>query len=524
MAADQERHTEVAVNTLLGLNTAGVPTSLQVGQFRYLMNSYQAKVGSATKRPGTVPVTAALAATIQYLTEFKSSASSVAPDLLAASGTTLYKFNEVDTLTAQTMTNPLVSANIYTLAFTNANLVSILFITDGGVVKKYDGTAVANIAPAANDAAPAPANALTSINAMNPVYCWVHKSQIFVSTGNDTIYYSKPYQFDYFPETSYERFVRNNDYITGPGVTYSDVLLIPMRRGWGLLTGKNFDTFVGNQFLNTVNGVIAPRSIQRITYPNGSQTIVYLSDDGVYEVFDTGAIDTGTRQYATRSLMKDLIDFDAVGFTDSEKNAATSHFDQTMNLYILLIKRDTASYAYCLDVRNGQWYLWNNIKGESLLRHNGTLYYAGSEKQLRKFDVTLGSDWNESTKTTGTPIDQDCITDMIAMEDTGYPSYLDYLVLYGKQYDTASSLDVTVIFYQTTEAVAGALQSQYMIWDISAWDVGVYANLDYTDLVGKPPRVKFKKKSYYFQIRFRNPRDELSEFYRYKLTGRVSGG
>lgn len=524
MATDQERHTEVAVNTLLGLNTAGVPTSLQMGQFRYLMNSYQAKVGSATKRPGSVPVTSALAAAIEYLTEYKSSASKVAPDLLAASGNTLYKFNEVDTLTAQTMTNALESSDIYTLAFTDASLTSILFITDGGDVKKYNGTAVTNIVPAVSDASPAPANALIDINLLNPIYCWVHKSQIFLSSGDDAIYYSKPFYFDYFPETSYERYVRNNDYITGPGVTYSDVLLIPMRKGWGLLTGNNFDSFVGNQFLNTVNGCIAARSIQRITKPDGQQTILYLSDDGVYEIFDTGAIDTGTRQYATRSLMKDLIDFDAIGFTDAEKKAASSYFDQTLNLYILLIKRDTASYAYCLDTRNGQWYPWNNIKGESLLRHNGTLYYAGSEKQLRKFDVTLGSDWNESTKTTGTPIDQDCITDMIAMEDTGYPSYLDYLVLYGKQYPTPSSYDVTVVFFQTTEAVAKAMQSQYMVWGVTKWGEGVWANLDYTDLVGKPPRVKYKKRSYYFQIRFRNNRDELSEFYRYKLIGRNSGG
>jgi hypothetical protein len=525
MAQDQERPFELPVTSLLGLNTASVPTTLQVGQFRYLLNTYQAKNGSQTKRPGTVPVTTtALAATIKYLTEFKSSASNVSPDLIAASGTTLYKYNGTDTLTAQTMTNALNTDDIYTVAFTDANSVSILFITDGAAVKKYDGTAVTLITPAADDTLPAPPNKLADLNNDDPIYCWVHKSQMFISMGKDGIYYSKPFYFDYFPSVQFERFVRNNDYITGPGVTYSDVMLIPMRRGWGLLTGSDFDDFQGNQFLNTTTGCIAPRSIQRITYPNGAQTIFFLSDDGVYEIFDTGAIDSGSRQYATRSKMKELIDFDIVGFTDAEKKAATSYYDQTTNLYMLLIKRDTASYAYCLDVRNGQWYLWDNIKGESLVRHNSVLYYAGTTKHLVKFDPTLGQDWNESTKTTGTPVDMDIITDMIAFENTGYQSYLDWLVLYGKQYPDASIIDVTVVFYQTTQEVQDALNNQYMIWGEVPWGGGVWTSIDYTDFVGRPPRVKFKKKSFYFQIRFRNNRDELAELYGYRLVGRTSGG
>jgi hypothetical protein len=402
--------------------------------------------------------------------------------------------------------------------------VSVLFITDGGVVKKYNGTAVTNITPAADDPAPALPNNLTAWNALNPIYCWVHKSQLFISAGKDGIYYSKPYFYDYFPTMQFERFVRNNDYITGPGVTYSDVLLLPMRRGWGILTGKNLDTFVGNQFLNTVNGCIAARSIQRITKPNGDQTILYLSDDGVYEIFDTGFIDSGSRQYSTRSLMKEKIDFDAVGFTETEKKAAVSYFDATLNLYIMLIKRSTTNYAYCLDIRNGEWYLWDNINGESLIRSNGTLYFAGSDKLLKKFDATLGSDWSNSTKTIGTPVDWDIITDTIALEDTGYKSYLDYLNVYGKQYPTKSSIDVYIVIYSTTEEYLQALQNQYATWDVSFWDEAVFANVDYSDLVGRPERIIVKKPSFYFQIRFRNNRDELAEIYRYKLVGRVSGG
>lgn len=524
---DEERHVTVDVPFFLGLNTAQKPGSLQQGQWRAMKNAYQADIGDCSKRPGTVPVTtSALGATIKYLTEYKSSASSVTPDLFAASGTNLYKYDGASTLTLQTMTNALTSSDIYTVPFTNSSSTSILFITDGGSVKRYNagspGTVV-NITPAADDAAPAPANNLTTLNGQAPIYCWIHKDYLFISMGKDAVYYAKKFQFDYFPTTYFNRFVRQNDYITGPGITYSDVCMIPMRRGWGVLTGSEFSDFSGNIFLNTNNGCISGRSIQRITRPGGEQTVVYLSDDGVYEIFDNGSINSGSRQYSTRALMKEKIDFNAIGFTDAEKKAAVSYFDVTYNLYILLIKRDTANYAYCMDIRNGEWYVWTNIVAETLVRSNGTLYFGGADKLLKKFDPTLATDWNESTKTTGSSVDWDVITDVIAIEETGFASMLDYILIWAKQYSTTSTIDFYINKFSGTDEYDSLVKNQIMVWGTGIWGQAAWYNVNFTDLVGKPVRLPYKKKSYFFQLRFRNNRNELAKLYHYKLHGRSSG-
>lgn len=525
---DQEQHIELMVDTQLGINNAVQPTALPKGGYLVKRNAYQNKIGSNAKRPGSTPVTSsALAATIQYLTEYRATPTS--SSLLAASGTTLYKYDGVSTLTAQTMTNALVKSDIYTMAFTNLALTSILFITDGGAVKKYDGTAVTLITPAADDVSPAPANYLATLNTLLPIYCWTFKGFLFISIGDDSAWHSKLGQFDYFPITFTTSYVRNNDYITGCGVPYGDVCLIPMSKGWGVTTfSESVSTLMtGNHFLNTISGNVAPRAIAKLTYPDGSQTVAYLSDDGYYEVYDTGFIDpsgSGTRNLATRALMKNKVDFTSYGFTDAEMSAAEAYFDSILNLYISTIKRGAINYAFVYDVRSKEWDLWDNIKAESTIRFNNILYYAGSTKLLHKYDATLATDFDDLAMTTGTIVVWDCYTDVISLEDTGYQSYLDWLLVNAKSFPTTSTIEVTVVGTSDTTVIENAVQSTYATWDISLWDFCTIANIDFTNIVGPPPRIKFKKKGYYFQIRLRNTSDQLVEMYKLKLIGRVSGG
>lgn len=523
MATDQQQLIEIDVDTLLGLNTAMQPTALAKGQWRSLKNAYQSKLRANAKRPGSVPVTTtALGASIKHLTSYKSS-TTASPALLAASGTTLYKFNGTDTLTGQTMTNVLNTSDIYTEDFTNSALVSRLLIGDGASLKGYDNTAVANVTPAADDAAPAPANGLTSINAKGHKYLWIYSGHVFSSPGTNELYYSKRYTFDYWPTTQFFYLVRENDYVNGAGVAFDNVCLIPMRKGWSILTGQTFDNFDASQFLNTAQGVIAPRSIKKATYPDGTQTVIYLSDDGVYEVFMVGTIG-GTRVYATRALMKDKIDFSAIGFTEAEKAAAYAAFDETLNIYTLYIKRGTQQYAYVMDSRSKEWYVWTlPFDVMPSLNFGGVLYFAGSTGHLHKYDTTLASDWNDSAKTTGTAIDWDCYTDLIALENSGFESILDYLIIWAKQYSSVAKIDVSINFFSGTVDYLGLVDNQIMVWGVGEYGEGVWYNVNFTDLVGKPVRKPIHKKSYYYQLRFHNNRDELVEMYRYQLRGRSSG-
>lgn len=524
---DQERRIEIPIDFQLGIYNSVQPTSLPVGGYLLKKNAYMNKLGSNAKRPGSAPVTnVALAATIPYITVYQ--VSNTLAELLASSGTTLYRLN-VDDFDAITMTNALESSNIYTVGFTNLALESILFITDGGDVKSYDGTAVANITPAADGVDPAPANYLADLNALSPIYSWVFKGHLFISIGDDSAWHSLYGQFDYFPITFTTRYVRNNDYITGCGVSFGEICLLPMRRGWGITTySESTSTLMtGNQFLNTINGNISPRAIQKVTSPDGSQTVVYLSDDGLYEIYDTGFIDSsgsGSRNYATRPLMKDKLDFSSYGFTEAEKTAANAYFDSVTNMYILCIKRSTTNYAFAYDVRNREWTgVWENIKAESTIRFETMLLYAGSTKLLHAYDDRLAADYNEIGLTTSIAIDWDCYFDVTIMENTGYQSNLDYVIVNAKNYPTPSTIDITIVGTSNTSVYLDAVQSSYATWDLSLWDFCVLANPDFSTIVGAPSRTLVKKRAHFFQIRLRNNREEFVELYRVKLIGRTSG-
>jgi len=524
---DQEKPIELLVDTQLGIQNALQPTSLPKGAYLVKKNAYQNKIGSNAKRPGSTVVTsAALAATIQYLTEYRDTPTS--SSLLAASGTTLYKYDGASTLTAQTMTNALNKSDIYTLAFTNLALTSILFITDGSAVKSYDGSAVALITPAADDVSPAPVNYLATLNTLLPIYCWTFKGFLFISIGDDSAWHSKLGEFDYFPITFTTSYVRNNDYITGCGVPFGDVCLLPMRRGWGVTTydASVSTLMIGNHFLNTISGNVAPRAIAKLAYPDGSQTVAYLSDDSYYEVYDTGFIDpsgSGTRNLATRSLMKNKVDFTSYGFTMAEMTAAEAYFDTTLNLYISTIKRGAVNYAFVYDVRTKEWDLWDNIRAESTIRFNGILYYAGSTKLLHKYDATLATDYDDFAQTTGTIVIWDCYLDILMLEDSGFQSYLDEVVINAKGFPTTSTIDLTIVGTSDTSVYLNAVQSTVATWDLSLWDFCVIANLDFSSIVTPPNRTIVKKRSYFFQIRVKNDKNELVELYKIKLKGRISG-
>lgn len=514
---DEEQKIELTVTPLLGLNTASAPTQLTKGQWRYMRNAYQTKLGAIAKRPGSVSVTnTPLSAPAERLMVYRTG---TAEKLLASSGTGLYKYTGTDWAA---LTGVLTSANVYDIDFTDDLLNSRKVMADGGKLKAYrdDTETVYEIVPAADDPYPAPPNYLDSLT--NTKYVFAYSGHLFLSDGKDTWYYLKRNEMDYLPSVQFERWVRENDYITGPGMAFDNVCLMPMRRGWGILVGSTFDDFAGNLFLNTTRGVIAPRSPQRVTYPNGDQTIVYLSDDGVHEIYDTGFQDTGSRRYSTRSLMSDKIDFDALGLTDSEKQEAVGYFDTKIGLYLLKVNHGADKWIFVFDTRNREWYMWDSVSVNSFLRTT-ELYFVGGNGHLSKFDPLLGSDWADKAKTTGTPVVEWLATDMIALDDNGYASYLDYLLIMAKQFNSKSTLDVKVVLYQSTVDIENALRNQFMVWNVTEWNEGVWANLDFTDTVGVPPRLILKKRSYYFQIWFKNEEDELTEIYQYKLIGRVVG-
>ncbi len=442
-------------------------------------------------------------------------------EILVASGTALYSIYNNSTHTA-TMTDALVTSDIYDIDFTNSSLTERKLIADTGDLKQYTGSTVVDVTPAADDASPAPANVLASINTKGNKFIWEHTGHVFVSPGTNEVFYSKRYKFDYFPETFYELLVKDGDYINGCGVSFDSVCFIPMRRGWNVLTGTTFDDFDSSEYLNTNNGAIAPRSIDTVNYPNGFQTVLYLSDDGVYEIFTT-TLDTQGRQYATRNIMTDKIDFASYGFTVAEKQAAKGKYITKFNMYLLEIVRNATSYVFGFDTRNAEWYVWQGLDVNSFLESEGVVYFAGDDGFLKKFNEDWYTDYTNYARTTGTVVDFDVYSGLLSFGFDGHQAYLDYYLVEAKQWTVVSKLDVYITYGTGVVEVPSALVNQIFVWGTTDWSEAEWANTNYTDILNNARRIIVKRKGFYFQRRWRNNRDEPVLIYKERYMGRLSG-
>lgn len=518
---------ELETTSFLGANTAIQFSLIPRSQSPRLQNAFMDQDGDISQRPGTIPVTStALGAPIEHLTTYKSSPSaSASEEIYASAGTSLYKYNGSNALTGLTMTAALNRADIHTIGFTNAALTSRLLIGDGAALKQCDGNAVTLVTPAADDPSPAPANALAAVNTKGIKFIWEHTGHVFMSPGNNEVYYTKRYEFNYVPSTQYFFLVNDNDYVNGNGLSFDNVCLVPMRRGWAIITGTTFDNFNSTQFLNTEYGVIAPRSIAEITYPDGSQSIAFLSDNEVHEVF-TALLDGGGRQYATRSLMQGKINFTKLGLTDAEKAAAVGVFHPEKHLYLLSFKKGGVNYTYAYDTRTREWYLdWLTFNANRYVSLNGTLYFGGATGHLHKFDADLYSDWNDVAKTTGTPVCFKRYSPAMSFEFSGFESMWVSYVVESKQWLVPSTLDITFIFSNNTDVMANAIKNQVFIEGIAEWGYAKYANLNFTDTVNEPGEIVFdySRLSKYAQVLWENNRDQPVKIFRDKFKGRVSG-
>jgi hypothetical protein len=510
-----------------GCNTALQFSLIPPSQSPRMQNAYMDQVGDISQRPGTVPVTTtALAHEIPYLTKYKISPSvGAAEEIYAASNLVLYKYNGTNALTALTMTNALASNVLNTTGFTNSLLVSILVIGDGGILKQCNGTAVKYIVIAANDPAPAPANVLADVNTLGCKFVWEYNGHVMISPGTNEFFYTKRYEFDYVPEVQYFFLVNDNDYINGNGLAFDSVCLIPLRRSWAILTGVNFDSFAADKYLNTAYGVIAPKSIVKLTYPDGSQTIAYMSDNEAHEIF-TAINDGGGRQYATRSLMKDKIDFNALGLTEAEKAAIVGSFDARRSLYLLSFKIGSTNYTYAYDVRNREWYTdWLTFNAQAYVSLDSETYFAGSTGHLHLFDNDLNSDWNESTKTTGTFVHWKRYGPAESGEFSGFPSMWDAFLVESKQWLVPATLDITFIFAGNTDVMLKIIKGEVFVEGVSEWGYAQYVNTNFTNFVNEPNEIIFEysRLSKYVQVLMENNRDEPVKLFKQKWKGRSSG-
>lgn len=506
------------ISPFLGLNTAVQFSQININQSPSMDNLLPGTTGSLANRKGTVPFTTTAQAGLMRVFPYRASSTD---NIVASGGTTLYKLTGT-TWTGQTMTNSLATANINAVPYRNDTGSEVLVIADGGNLKAYNGTAVANITPAANDTSPLPANALSTINTNNPaVGITTHNNRLVIWPLNkDIIYHSKPGFFDYFPLTSFQRFVVDNDYIQ-TCKSFGSSLLVFMRKHIGVLFGDGYSTTPvatdwSQDFLDTSEGCANPRSVQIVVFPDNHEEVFYQTDFGVSSVInvDTKSLDNSTR-LATRNVTEDKVDWKSLGITNSEWANAVSYFAE--GKYWLIFKQGSAYKGLVYDPNENEWFPVSNIRARDFYGDVNGFYFLGDgtiDGHLTVFDnvdydtpsavTSIVQDYDNALKTVGTPVSWYWYSKLLNPVLTGFPHLWDILMVECRQFATNSTIDVEVNGLSGQYQVNKAIKSAFMIVGFSIIGEAEIANFNFTEFINNAKRLRVFLKSQYIQIKLSN--------------------
>lgn len=504
----------------LGLNTAVQFSQISNNQSPRMLNLLPGLVGSLRHRPGTKLVTQTpIVGGLKRLFPYRKAGTL---SLVSSGGTTLYKFDSVGLdWDAQTMTNALVTDNINAVQYRDDNANEVLVIADGGTLKEYDGTAVVNITPAPDDTATGlPKNALATINTGNPaIGITTHNNRLVIwPAGRDIIFHSKPGFYDYFPETSFQRWVKNNDYIQ-TCITFGASLLIFMRNSVGVLFGDGNLGDAGDwyqDFLDTSDGCVNPRSVQVVVFPDGSEQVFYQTDRGVSSVLniDTKSLDNSTR-FATRSVTDNKIDWHSLGVTNAEWAEAVSYY--TEGKYWLIYTKGGQYKGLVYDTQTGEWFPIDNVIANDFYADENGFRFVGDSGSLIIFDDSIHRDYTDYAQTTGPAVAWEWYSKLMNPVMTGFDHFWDQLMIETKQWNQVSSIDVEVNGYRGSTVYPSVLKTEIMIVGISIIGEAQIANTDLTDIVNNAKRLRIFIRSQYAQIKLSSNRGEPVELYQIRF-------
>lgn len=525
----------MSIDQFLGQNTAVQFSQIDVRQSPSMVNLLPGATGSLANRKGTVPVTVEATENLKRLFTFRKSS---VDNIVASGGTTLYKFN-TGTLVwdAQTMTDALNTDLITSVQFRDQANNEVMVIADGGNLKFYDGTAVTDITPAPDDTSPAPANILgTTINTTNPAAgVTLHNNRMVIwSNQKDIIFHSKPGYYDYFPSTNFQRFVRNNDYIQ-TCISFGSAMLVFMRNSIGVLFGDGYGPTPQpgvdwtQDFLDTTEGCVNPRSVRVVVFPDSHEEVFYQTDRGISSVMtvNTKSLDNSTA-YATRNVTNDKINWESLGVTNEEWAAATSYFWN--GFYWIVFKRGSEWVGLVYDTDSNEWFPIQGVRANDFYADSNAFYMLGSDAtqgHLVKFDeieydtpsitTSVVQDYDSATKTIGTPVIWNWYSKLLNPGLSGFKHLWDILLIECKQFASYSSIDVEVNALQGQYNVVGAIKSSIMIIGFSIIGEAEIANLNFTEFINNAKRLRIFLKSQYIQIKLSNSLGQPVELFNLRV-------
>lgn len=510
------------INDFLGVNNAVQFSQISIQQSPDMLNLIPGKVRGLRHRAGSKLVTQT--ARVGGLVRMFPYRASNVNNIVATGGTTLYKFDSVGLdWDAQTMTNTLSTADINAVQFRNESAQEILVISDGGSLKAYNGTAVANITPAANDAAPLPANDLATINSSNPaVGVTTHNNRLVIwPAGKDIIFHSKPGYNDYFPQTSFQRWVKDNDYIQ-TCISFGSALLVFMRNSIGVLFGDGYSTTPQatdwtQDFLDTSYGCVNPRSVRLVVFPDGSEQVFYQTERGVSAVvnIDTKSLDNSTR-FSTRNVTEDKIDWNELGLSNTEWSSAVSYFTEGKYWLIWLTGGVTKGMVY--DTNNDQWYpIQMGVSIMDFYANENAFYFIGNEGHLKAFDDNKHRDYTNYAQTQGNPVTWYWYSKLMNPVLTGHDHFWDILMVESQQFSETSTIDVEINTLYGRYLQSQAIKTAIMIVGVSVIGQAKIANANLSDIINNAERLRIFQKGQYAQIKLSSDRGEPVELYNIRI-------
>lgn len=503
----------MSINNFYGQNTATQFSQIETNQSPNMVNLLPSKTGGLNNRPGTVPITVTAASNpLARMFPYRAAATD---NIVASGGTILYKYNPGTFLwAAQTMTNALNTPNINAAQYRSDAAAEVLVIADGATLKSYNGTAVVNITPAANDASPLPANGLgTNINTTNPaIGVTVHNNRVVVWPANkDIIFHSKPGFFDYFPITNFQRFVRNNDFVQ-TCISFGSALLVFMRKSVGVLFGDGYSatplsTDWTQDFLDTTDGCVNPRSVQIVVFPNGEEQVFYQTDRGVSAVLNvnTKSLDNSTA-FATRDVTKNKIDWLSLGITQIEWQAARAYY--TNGFYWLVFNKGAALQGLVYNANNDQWYPINNVDANDFYADANSFYFVGPQGHLKIFNPAIYFDYADKAQTTGPAVSWYWYSKLLNPQLTGFNHLWDILMIEAQQFAETATITVEVNVYNRTRVLPQAIKTEIMIIGVSIIGQAQIANNNLTDIINNAKRLRIFLKGQYAQLKLSSDRGE----------------
>lgn len=513
--------TDISIEDFYGLNNSVQFSQIDIRQSPSLLNLIPSRIKGLRHRAGTYPVS--LTPRAGGLVRLFPYYTAGLTDLVATGGTTLYKYDTVNKdWDAQTMTVPLVTADLNATQFRDEDGNEVLVIADGGDLKYYNGTAVNDVTPATNDPSPLPANDLATINTdFPPVGITTHTNRLVIwSADSDTIHHSKPGFYDYFPETSFQRFVNEADTIQ-TCISFGSSLLVFMRRHVGVLFGDGYSevpqsTDWSQDFLDTQEGCCNPRSVRVVTFPDMHEETFYQTDRGVSAVInvDTKSLDNSTR-IATLSRTENKVDWTQLGITRDQWENAISYVQD--GKYWLVFEKGAGYAGLVFDTDNYEWYPIENVEATDFYGDSTGYYFIGEDGYLKIFDDNVHFDYTDPAKTTGPPVRWYWYSKLLSPGTTGYDHLWDILMVVCQQFTKTSTIDVAVNTNRqggSNISVDNVLQSEIMIIGQSVIGLGVIANQLLTDFITVEERLDVFISGKYAQIKLFSDRGDPVELYK----------